>query len=98
MKILSKGGIIIKKCGLFLVAVVMALVWGGSTVMAGNWPVVLVDVQGDFAIWKKGSLAVAESEEAYVKKVGSALRDLKGKTRISMPTRFGILLSIFPFP
>jgi nicotinamidase/pyrazinamidase len=68
-----------KKCGLIFIAVVLTLVWGGSAVMAGNWAVVLVDVQGDFTTWKKGSLAVPGCDEAFVKQVEAAVQDLKGK-------------------
>ncbi len=40
---------------------------------------VLVDVQGDFTVWKKGSLGVAGSDRAYVRRVKAALYDLKKK-------------------
>jgi nicotinamidase/pyrazinamidase len=44
---------------------------------AGKIAVIVVDVQGDFTLWKNGSLAVPGSDEAYVKKVEEATRCLK---------------------
>ncbi len=38
--------------------------------------VIVVDIQGDFTIWKKGALAVEGTDEAYVKAVENATRDL----------------------
>lgn len=43
----------------------------------GNVAVVIVDVQGDFTTAKKGSLAVADSDEAYLEQVNQATRELK---------------------
>ena len=43
----------------------------------GKWGVIVVDLQGDFTEWKKGSLAVAGSDENYVKNVERATRRLK---------------------
>jgi len=68
-----------KKFGLIFIITGMALVLSTSAVMAGKWAVVLVDVQGDFTVWKKGSLGVAGSDRAYVKQVKAALYDLKKK-------------------
>jgi len=68
-----------KKFGLIFMITGMALVLSTSAVMAGKWAVVLVDVQGDFTVWKKGSLGVAGSDRAYVKQVKAALYDLKKK-------------------
>lgn len=42
----------------------------------GKTGVIVVDVQGDFTTWKKGSLAVPETDEAYVKSVEDATRAL----------------------
>jgi len=42
-----------------------------------NLGVIVVDVQGDFTTWKKGSLAVSGADEAFVKKVEDATRRLK---------------------
>ena len=44
---------------------------------AGKISVIVVDVQGDFTLWKSGSLAVPGSDEAYVKKVEEVTRCLK---------------------
>lgn len=41
--------------------------------------VVVVDVQGDFTTYKKGSLAVAGSDKAYINKVEAAVKKLKAK-------------------
>jgi nicotinamidase/pyrazinamidase len=44
-----------------------------STVLAGEKTgVIVVDMQGDFTTWKKGTLAVNGADEAYVKKVAEA--------------------------
>lgn len=44
-----------------------------SAVAAGEKTgVIVVDMQGDFTTWKKGSLAVNGADEAYVKKVAGA--------------------------
>ena len=45
--------------------------------MKGRAAVNVTDVQGDFTTWKKGSLAVPRSDEAYVKKVEAATRHLR---------------------
>lgn len=68
-----------KKFGLIFMIMGMALMLSTSAVMAGKWAVVLVDVQGDFTVWKKGSLGVAGSDRAYVRRVKAALYDLKKK-------------------
>ena len=41
--------------------------------------VIVVDLQGDFTTYKKGSLAVEGTDEAFVQKVRQATRDLKAK-------------------
>jgi hypothetical protein len=58
---------------------VMALMFSASSALAGKWAVVLVDIQGDFTLWKNGSLAVAGSDKTYVQKAEAALRELKKK-------------------
>jgi nicotinamidase/pyrazinamidase len=68
-----------KKFGLMFLITGVVLMASTSAVMAGKWAVVLVDVQGDFTVWKKGSLGCAGSDEAYVEKVEAALRELKEK-------------------
>jgi nicotinamidase/pyrazinamidase len=44
--------------------------------MLQKWAAIVVDVQGDFTEWKKGGLAVAGADEAYVKDVEAATRIL----------------------
>ncbi len=44
-----------------------------------EWAVVVVDVQGDFTTLKKGSLAVAGTDEAYVNKDIKTVKALKAK-------------------
>jgi len=68
-----------KTLTIILALVVVGLIGTASLASAGKWAVVVVDVQGDFTTWKKGSLAVAGSDEAYVKKVEAAVRKLKAK-------------------
>jgi nicotinamidase/pyrazinamidase len=70
---------VMKKLGLMFLITGMVLIVGTSAVTAGKWAVVVVDVQGDFTIWKKGSLGVAGSDNAYVKQVEAAVRSLKKK-------------------
>jgi len=50
-----------------------------SSASTGKWGVVLADIQGDFTVWKNGTLAVAGSDKTYVQKVEAALRELKEK-------------------
>ena len=50
---------------------------GGMAHAAGKIGVIVVDVQGDFTLWKNGSLAVPGSDEAYVKKVEEVTGCLK---------------------
>jgi nicotinamidase/pyrazinamidase len=45
--------------------------------MNRRYGVIVTDVQGCFTTWKKGSLAVPGSDEAYVKSVEAATRRLK---------------------
>ncbi|MCX5805230.1 MAG: isochorismatase family protein [Proteobacteria bacterium] len=45
--------------------------------MSGKYGVIVVDMQGDFTKWKKGSLSVPGSDEGYVKSVEAATRQLK---------------------
>ncbi len=42
----------------------------------GKTAVIVVDMQGDFSTWKKGSLAVNGTDEAFFKKVEAAAREL----------------------
>jgi nicotinamidase/pyrazinamidase len=49
----------------------------GTGLAAGRIGVIVVDVQGDFTLWKSGSLAVPGSDEAYVKKVEEVTRCMK---------------------
>ena len=41
--------------------------------------VIVVDMQGDFTTWKNGSLAVAGTDQAFVKKVVHATKEMAGK-------------------
>ncbi len=41
--------------------------------------VIVVDVQGDFTLLKKGSLAVQDTDQSYVDKIFTATRQLKSK-------------------
>ncbi len=45
--------------------------------MAAKWGVIVIDIQGDFTEWKKGSLAVPGSDEGYVRNAEAATRRLK---------------------
>ena len=65
-----------KKFGLVFLTMVLGLVGGTSAVMAGNIAVIVVDVQGDFTTLKKGSLAVAGTDKAFVDKVKKATKAL----------------------
>ena len=58
---------------LFCVAPLSAVAAGEKTA------VIVVDMQGDFTTWKKGSLAVNGADQAYVKKVADATALLKKK-------------------
>ena len=51
-----------------------------SAVAAGEKTgVIVVDMQGDFTTWKKGTLAVNGADEAYVRKVAGATALFKEK-------------------
>ena len=67
--------------GLFLVLAALAglglSLAPSAAQAAGGVAVVIVDVQGDFTTAKKGSLAVAGSDQAYLEQVNQATRDLK---------------------
>ena len=45
-------------------------------IAAGKIGVIVVDVQGDFTTWKKGSLAVNGTDKAFVQKVQKATETL----------------------
>ncbi len=45
--------------------------------MPVKWGVIVIDLQGDFTEWKRGSLAVPGSDEDYVRDVENATRRLK---------------------
>ena len=68
-----------KTLTIILAIVMLGIISGASVASAGKWAVVIVDVQGDFTTWKKGSLAVAGADEAYVKKAAAAAKKLKAK-------------------
>ncbi len=66
------------KVGLIAVfALLLGLIVGARAQAAGGLGVIVVDVQGDFTEWKKGSLAVPGTDEAYVHQVEEATRKLK---------------------
>ncbi|MCP3891584.1 MAG: isochorismatase family protein [Desulfobulbaceae bacterium] len=67
---------------LIVIALIGSIYWQSifSTVSAqGNVAVIVVDMQGDFTTWKKGSLAVAGADEEYVAKVKIATEGLAAK-------------------
>jgi nicotinamidase/pyrazinamidase len=49
--------------------------------------VIVVDLQGDFTTWQKGSLAVEGTDETFVKKVEKATSDLKDKGYLIFATQ-----------
>jgi len=60
----------------------MALFLGLFTTTAsakGKIAVIVLDIQGDFTTWKKGSLAVSGTDEAFVKKVMNITQKLGEK-------------------
>ncbi len=66
------------KVGLIAVfALLLGLIVGARAQTVGGLGVIVVDVQGDFTEWKKGSLAVSGTDEAYVHQVEEATRKLK---------------------
>ncbi len=71
MIILISGVVVLTM--LFCVAPLSAVAAGEKT------GVIVVDMQGDFTTWKKGTLAVNGADEAYVKKVADATALLKEK-------------------
>lgn len=58
-----------------------ALVLGGVSMASSSQGVgvIVVDVQGDFTVAKKGSLAVPGTDDAFIAKVQKATEDLKKK-------------------
>ena len=57
----------------------MAAGIAGPALAEDKTAVIVVDLQGDFTTWKKGSLAVEGSDEAFVKKVQDATKALASK-------------------
>lgn len=49
--------------------------------------VIVVDIQGDFTTWKKGSLAVEGTDEAFIKKVREATESLADKGMLIFATQ-----------
>jgi nicotinamidase/pyrazinamidase len=68
-----------KTLTIVLAVVMLSVIAGVSIASAGKWAVVVVDVQGDFTTLKKGSLAVAGTDAAYLKKVDTSVKALKAK-------------------
>jgi nicotinamidase/pyrazinamidase len=69
-----------------IIFIIVALVAGGTLLMAGasaaadqKTGVIVVDMQGDFTTFKKGSLAVKGTDKAFVDKVTKATETLKKK-------------------
>ena len=56
---------------------VVSTVIGKKATLAKRIGVILVDIQGDFTEWKKGSLAVSGTDRAFVEGVENATRLLK---------------------
>ena len=68
-----------KTLTIVLAVIMLSVIAGVSNASAGKWAVVVVDVQGDFTTLKKGSLAVAGTDAAYLKKVDTSVKALKAK-------------------
>ncbi|MCP4694097.1 MAG: isochorismatase family protein, partial [Desulfobacterales bacterium] len=51
----------------------------GAAFGAEKTGVIVVDVQGDFTEWKKGSLAVAGTDKAFVDNIYEMTKKLKAK-------------------
>ena len=72
-----------RKSFVFSIAFAMFVILGFYGVPAvhseQNIAVIVVDMQGDFTTFKKGSLAVKGTDEAFVNKVKKATEDLKKK-------------------
>jgi len=65
--------------GLLAITLSLSLAWACSDCSAeGKIGTIVVDMQGDFTTHKKGSLAVNGTDEAFVKKVEEATRELAG--------------------
>ena len=66
------------KAIIFLMVLCLGVVAFAQVGVAGTKPaVIVVDVQADFTTAHKGSLAVAGTDEAFIKKVAQATQDLK---------------------
>ncbi|MCX5812358.1 MAG: bifunctional nicotinamidase/pyrazinamidase [Proteobacteria bacterium] len=70
MKLVMKMGFVFAL--MFFVMISLSAVFA-----AEKTAVIVVDMQGDFTTWKKGTLAVNGADEAYVKKVGDTTTLLK---------------------
>ncbi len=62
---------------IFLAVLVIGVLMVVAARATGEIGVIVVDVQGDFTEWKKGSLAVPGTNEAFVRQVQEATRKLK---------------------
>lgn len=67
-----------KGFNLFLICLILIFFWGPAMAKE-KVGVIVVDVQGDFTKFKNGSLAVEGTDEAYIKAVEKATRELKSK-------------------
>lgn len=72
----------------FLVMVLICTVSVPSvSIAAGKMGVIVVDVQGDFTTWKKGSLAVNGTDKAFIGKIQKATETLKKKGYLIFATQ-----------
>jgi nicotinamidase/pyrazinamidase len=77
---------------LFLIIAVLmvglyALSFAASTGAKPKIGVIVVDIQGDFTTWKKGSLAVEGTDKAFIDKVKKATAELKKKGYVMFATQ-----------
>jgi nicotinamidase/pyrazinamidase len=79
----QKGGLTMKAFSVFSVALtilgIFALSFAVTAHAAQGMGVIVVDMQGDFTTWKKGSLAVNGTDQAFVDKVHKATVALSQK-------------------
>ncbi len=76
-----KNVIMLICCAVFLIA------FTDTTFCEEKTGVIVVDVQGDFTTWKKGSLAVTGTDNTFVAKVQKSTKKLKDKGYIIFGTQ-----------
>jgi nicotinamidase/pyrazinamidase len=64
--------------GIFVMCLSSFVLHETMAVAAGKTGVIVVDVQGDFTVWKEGSLAVNGTDKAFVEKIRKATETLSG--------------------